>query len=54
MNDKLKNSLNNTSNKAEDLKKEIEELNKELLNKKKIDWQENKKAKEIPKKQKEI
>ena len=54
MNDKLKNSLNNTSNKTEDLKKEIEELNKELLNKKKLDWQEKQKAKEILKKQKEI
>ncbi len=54
INAKLKSSLNNSSIKADELKKEIEELNKILLDKKKVGWQEKEKAKEILKKQKEI
>ena len=54
INAKLKSSLNNSSIKADELKKEIEELNKALLDKKKVGWQEKEKAKEILKKQKEI
>ncbi|MFL2573799.1 MAG: hypothetical protein ACJ0P8_05105 [Flavobacteriales bacterium] len=54
VNEKLKSSLNNSANKAQELTKEIEELTKEIITKKKIGWEEKQKAEEILKKQKDI
>jgi len=51
-NEKTKHSLNRSISLAEEIQKEIEELNKIILDKKKIGWEERKKARDLLKKQK--
>ncbi len=53
-NDKTKSGINKSISLANALKKDIEELNKSILEKEKIGWEEKEKAKEILKKQKEL
>ncbi len=53
-NEKTKSGLNKSISLAEELQKEIEKLNKKILEKKEIGWEEKQKAKEILKKQKEL
>ena len=54
INEKIKNSLSNSITKAQELKEEIKEFNKNIIDKKKLGWEEKQKAKEILKKQKKI
>ena len=53
-NEKTKSGLNKSISLAEEIQKEIEKLNKKILEKKEIGWEEKQKAKEILKKQKEL
>ena len=53
-NEKTKSGLNKSISLAEEIQKEIAELNKTILEKKKIGWEEKQKAKEILKKQKQL
>jgi len=53
-NEKTKSGLNNSILLAEEIQKDIEELNKTILEKKKIGWEEKQKTKNIIKKQKEL
>jgi len=53
-NEKIKNSLSNSISKAQELKEEIKEFNKDIIDKKKLGWEEKQKAKEILEKQKNI
>ena len=53
-NEKTKLGLNKSISLAKEIKREIEALNKSVLEKKKIGWEEKQKAKEILKKQKEL
>ena len=52
-NKKTKNGLNQSIMLAEDIQKEIEELNQQIIEKKEIGWEEKQKAKQILKKQKQ-
>jgi hypothetical protein len=53
-NEKTKSGLNKSISLADKIQKEIEMLNKKIIEKKKIGWEEKQKAKEILKKQKEL
>ena len=53
-NEKTKSGLNKSISLAKEIKKDIAELNKSILEKKKISWEEKQKAKEILKKQKQL
>ena len=53
-NEKTKSGLNKSISLANEIKKDIAELNKSILEKKKITWEEKQKAKEILKKQKKL
>ena len=53
-NEKIKNSLSNSISKAKELKEEIKEFNKNIIDKKKLGWEEKQKTKEILEKQKKI
>jgi len=53
-NEKTKSGLNKSIALANEIKKDIDELNKSILEKKKITWEEKQKAKEILKKQKQL
>ena len=53
-NEKTKSGLNKSISLAEEIQKDIDELNKTILEKKKIGWEEKQKAKEILKKQKQL
>ncbi|MAW21388.1 MAG: hypothetical protein CMD16_03215 [Flavobacteriales bacterium] len=53
-NKKIKSGLNKSILLAEEIQKKIEELNKSILKKKKIGWEEKKKAADIIKLQKEL
>ena len=53
-NEKTKSGLNKSISLANEIKKDIAELNKSILEKKKITWEEKQKAKEILKKQKQL
>ena len=53
-NEKVKRGLNKSMALAEEIQKEIELLNKKILEKKGLDWEEKQKAKEILKKQKKL
>ena len=53
-NEKIKNGLNKSISLANEIKKDITELNKSILEKKKITWEDKQKAKEILKKQKQL
>ena len=53
-NEKTKSGLNKSISLAKEIKKDIAELNKSILEKKKITWEEKQKAKEILKKQKQL
>jgi len=53
-NEKTKIGLNKSISLAQEIQKEITELNKTILEKKKIGWEEEEKAKEILKKQKQL
>jgi hypothetical protein len=53
-NDKTKSGINKSISLAEEIKKDIDELNKAILEKKKIGWEEKEKTKNILKKQKEL
>ena len=52
--EKTKANLNNSISLAKEIQKEIRLLNKKILEKKEMGWQEKQKAKEILKKQKEL
>ena len=54
LNNQIENSLNNSISKAQKLKEKIEKLNKDLLEKKDLGWDEKQKTKEILNKQKQI
>ena len=54
INKKIKNSLNTSMNQAKELRKEINEFNKDIINKKKLSWEDKQKAKEILEKQNKI
>ena len=53
-NDITKSGINKSISLAEEIKKDIDELNKAILEKKKIGWEEKEKTKTILKKQKEL
>ena len=53
-NKKTKSGLNKSISLAKEIQKDIDELNKQILEKKEIGWQEKQKAKDILKKQKEL
>ncbi len=53
-NEETKKGLNKSISLAKEIQKEIEALNKKILNKKEIGWEEKQKAKAILKKQKEL
>lgn len=53
-NEKIKSGLNQSIMLAEEIQKDIKKLNKEILQKNKIGWQDKKKARDILKKQKEL
>ena len=53
-NEKTKSGLNKSISLAKEIKKDIAQLNKTILEKKKISWEEKQKAKEILKKQKQL
>jgi len=53
-NDKIKNDLEESLKKAKELQKEIAELNKKLLEKKQLGWEEKKKLENLLEKQKEL
>ena len=53
-NEKTKSGLNKSISLANEIKKDIAELNKSILEKKKITWEDKQKAKEILKKQKQL
>lgn len=53
-NEKTKRGLNKSLSLAEEIQKDIDELNKIMIEKKKIGWQEKQKAKEILEKQKQL
>jgi len=54
INKKIKNSLNTSMNQAKELRKEINEFNQDIINKKKLSWEDKQKAKEILEKQNKI
>lgn len=53
-NEKTKSSLNKSLSLANEIKKDIDKLNKSILEKKKVSWEEKKKAEDILKKQKQL
>jgi len=53
-NDKIKNDLEESLKKAKELQKEIADLNKKLLEKKQLGWEEKKKLENLLEKQKEL
>ncbi len=53
-NDKTKSGLNKSIALADEIQKDIAELNKSILEKKEISWEQQQKAKEILKKQKQL
>jgi hypothetical protein len=53
-NDKIKTDLEESVKKAKDLQKEIADLNKKLLEKKQLGWEEKKKLENLMEKQKEL
>lgn len=52
--DKMKEEIEQSIKKAADLQKELGELNKDLLQKKELSWQEKKRIEDLLKKQKEL
>jgi hypothetical protein len=53
-NDKIKDELSDALKKARDLQKEINDLNKKVLEKKQLGWEEKKKLENLMEKQKEL
>ena len=53
-NEKTKSGLNKSISLAEEIQKDIKSLNKKILEKRGLDWEEKQKAKEILKKQKKL
>ena len=53
-NEKIKQQINQSMKLAEDIQKEIKDLNKNILEKEKIGWEEKEKAKKILQKQKDL
>jgi len=53
-NDEIKDDLEKTIDEAKKLQDDIDKLNKELINKKKISWQEKKKIEDLLQRQKEM
>ena len=54
INKKIKNSLSKSMNQAKELRKEINNFNKDIIDKKKLSWEDKQKAKEILDKQNKI